>query len=164
MILIQLCTIFILKKRDFTIIAQNRRYGQILDKTEAGRIYIGGLYLSTSSELLYGYNFNPGVLEIGRDRNITDTFQIRFKAPYMFQHTFDSFIDQVYNLALRIWLYRQMQYSEKMKIKLKIVANKQVISTQDDKQILEDNNIKVKKPYCSTKSYQKPYLGTTSII
>lgn len=140
-----------LEKRDFTVIAQNDRYGQILDKSEAGRIYIGGLYISTSSELLYGYNFNPGILEIGRDRNITDTFQIRFKAPYVFQYTFDSFINQVYedlkSGAKDFDYIDKYNLPEKMKIKIKDeFADKQVISSQSDKQVLEDNNIKVKNP------------------
>ena len=140
-----------IEKRDFTVIAENNHYGQILDKSEAGRIYIGGLYISTSSELIYGYNFNPGILEIGRDRNITDTFQIRFKAPYIFQKTSDNFIDQVYEdlkSGAKDFDYMEKYHlPEKLKIKIKDeFANKQVISSQSDKQILEDNKIKVKNP------------------
>ena len=163
-----------LEKRDFTVVAQNDRYGQILDKTEAGRIYIGGLYISTSSELLYGYNFNPGILEIGRDRNITDTFKIRLKAPYIFQYTFDNFIDQVYN-DLKSGA-KDFDYMDKYNLPQNLVikikdefANKQVISTQADKQILEDNNIKVKNPIVVPKVirnliWEQPVSSKTSAI
>ena len=69
----------------------------------------------------------------------------------MFQYTFDNFIDQMYedlkSGAKDFDYIDKYNLPEKMKIKIKDeFANKQVISTQDDKQILEDNNIKVKNP------------------
>ena len=50
----------------------------VLDKSEAGNIYIGGLLVSNTN-LVYGYNFNVGTLKIGRDRNIIGGWNLYYE-------------------------------------------------------------------------------------
>lgn len=69
----------------------------------------------------------------------------------MFQYTFDNFIDQVYedlkSGAKDFDYIEKYNLPDNLKIKIKDeFADKQVISSQSDKQVLEDNNIKVKNP------------------
>lgn len=43
-----------------------------------GDIFVGGLYVCTTG-LTYGYNFNPGVLVLHRDRNIVSDFDLQWE-------------------------------------------------------------------------------------
>lgn len=56
--------------------------GQLLfDKKNQGKIFIGGLYICDyHNKTLHGYNFNPGVLPIGRDRRVVDGFDATWQA------------------------------------------------------------------------------------
>jgi len=142
-----------LSHRVYKVISNNS-VGQLLDSaTESGRIYVGGLYITTAKQLFYGYNFKPGMLEIGRDRNITDTFNIKYKAAMngLFKNIVPEYIDEfLTNLENKI---EDLEYIDsylipelaKTKIKKKY-ADKQVISNEADKQTLTDNGIKVSSP------------------
>jgi hypothetical protein len=48
----------------------------ILNPDNPGDIYINGLYISNNSRFKYGYNFNPGVLHLDRDRKIIETYEL----------------------------------------------------------------------------------------
>ena len=53
-------------------------YGEILEIEEKkGLIYVSGLFVTKVDDLVYSYNFNPSVIEIGRDRNLADKFDIQ---------------------------------------------------------------------------------------
>lgn len=53
--------------------------GRILTSERfASRIYVGGLYVTTSRNLIYGYDFNPDVLRLERDRSLVDGFDLQF--------------------------------------------------------------------------------------
>lgn len=57
---------------------EDRKYGHIkcdsgeilTDPSLKGHIYIKGLLITNRSNLSYGYNFNPNMIKVGRDRNI----------------------------------------------------------------------------------------------
>jgi hypothetical protein len=48
----------------------------ILNPDNPGDIYINGLYISNNSRFKYGYNFNPGILHLDRDRKIIETYEL----------------------------------------------------------------------------------------
>lgn len=50
----------------------------LLDKEFKGRIYCGGIYVDTDKELTYGYDFNPSSLSLNRDRNMVNSFDVRW--------------------------------------------------------------------------------------
>jgi len=137
-----------LKHRSHIVISESPNYGQVLSSdTERGNVYIGGLFILNSDELSYGYNFNPGVLKIGRDRNITNTFDIKYYAGhYMFKNILPEFIDEfMKNLENKV---PDLEYADKYSlpeqaksILKKEYVDKVVISSESDKQILKDNGI-----------------------
>lgn len=142
-----------LKEREYDVVAEHSGYGQVLDHdSEAGRIYIGGLYITTTDQLHYGYNFNPGILSVGRDRNITDTFNIRYYAgKYLFRNTKSDYIEEVFegiekNLDDFEYVDKQSIPSGVTELAKTKYANKQVISKESDKQTLTEHGINVSNP------------------
>ena len=142
-----------LAHRKYKVLSTSESVGQLLDpSTEGGRVYIGGLYITTAKQLTYGYNFNPGVITVGRDRNIADTFNIKYNASiYLFKNLLPEYIDE-----FLIHLDNQVEDMEYMEaysmpnlatqhIKERY-ANKQVITSEKDKQTLTDHGIKVSTP------------------
>ena len=138
-----------LRHQVHSIIAESQQYGQILDPsvTGKGKIFIGGLYISTSDELEYSYNFKPGTLKIGRDRNITDTFNIKYYAgSYMFCNLISKHIDQfMEHLHNKIpdleYVDKYSLPREAKQIIIEQYKDSSVISCEADKQILKDNGI-----------------------
>lgn len=50
----------------------------ILDEKEKGNIYVNGLFVCNQS-LRYGYDFNPSVLSLDRDRRMVDSFNLQWQ-------------------------------------------------------------------------------------
>src|SRR5579864_59030 len=48
------------------------------DLKESGRIYVGGLYVSTAKRFKCGYAFRPGVVKLDRDRGMVDDFDLAY--------------------------------------------------------------------------------------
>jgi hypothetical protein len=49
------------------------------DGSEAGRIYVGGLFVGTMKEFKCGYTFAPGTIELDRDRGMIDGFDLAYE-------------------------------------------------------------------------------------
>ena len=49
------------------------------DEKEKGRIYVGGLYVSTAKRFQCGYAFRPGVVKLDRDRGMVDGFDLAWQ-------------------------------------------------------------------------------------
>jgi hypothetical protein len=49
------------------------------DEKEKGRIYVGGLYVSTAKRYACGYAFRPGVIKLDRDRGMVDGFDLAWQ-------------------------------------------------------------------------------------
>lgn len=66
-------------------------YGSILlDNRHKGRIYCGGLYVSTLSNLKYGYDFIPKHLKLDRDRRAVESFDIQWITKEMWAEIDDA--------------------------------------------------------------------------
>lgn len=77
----------------------------LLDKP--GQIYSGGLFVCQNEKLSFGYNFNPGILALQRDRNLISEFDILWettvcwkKQPDFLTHVRDGLADVTYANSL----------------------------------------------------------------
>ena len=52
----------------------------ILTKEEQGNIYVKGLFVTKMDKLLYGYDFEPHILGLDRDRKLVDSFNVSWEA------------------------------------------------------------------------------------
>lgn len=138
-----------LKNRNPIVISSDAHYGDVLSTIEEkGNIYIGGLFIANSSKLYYGYNFKPGIITVGRDRNIIDTYTIKYHAgTSLFKNIKEEYIDEfMFNLEAKI---EDFEYMDKYSIPARVkdllkekYKDKTVISCESDKQILKDHGIK----------------------
>jgi len=63
----------------------------ILDaSSEAGRIYVGGLYVTTNKDLKYGYSFLPSTLRLDRDRGMVASFDLVWQTSRMWEAKADD--------------------------------------------------------------------------
>ena len=64
-------------------------YGDILFSDQhKGKFFVNGLYVTTNNEFSNGYNIKPEFMEIGRDRNLVDSYNLR-------------------NMTRRMWVFSQ---------------------------------------------------------
>ena len=64
-------------------------------------IYVGGLYVCKSSGLECGYDFNPNVLELNRDRQAVPSWDMKREAQnmWLFSENNDKILDMVLNVS-----------------------------------------------------------------
>ena len=75
-------------------------YGNILfEKSEKGRVYVNGLFVTTLEDLRYGYDIKTKYIEIGRDRNLIDSYKITKYTTLMWMEIQDDFEDEIFELA-----------------------------------------------------------------
>ncbi len=57
-------------------------YGNILTEEKyKGQVFVGGIYVCTPNlDLEHGFDFNPSEVELGRDRGLMDSFNVRWLA------------------------------------------------------------------------------------
>lgn len=55
----------------------------ILNPEEKGNIYVRGLFISNESSLSYGYDFEPSVITLDRDRRMVSTFNVQWQTSLM---------------------------------------------------------------------------------
>lgn len=60
----------------------------LLDKP--GQIFSGNLFVCHKKDLAFGYNFNPGILELQRDRNLVSDFDIYWQTSVCWEHLPDA--------------------------------------------------------------------------
>ncbi len=64
-------------------------HGRILiDKEEKGNIYVKGLFVCKDKDIEYGYDFEPTLIELDRDRKLVDTFNIAWQSSAMWRYAF----------------------------------------------------------------------------
>ena len=75
-------------------------YGNILfEESEKGRVYVNGLFVITLEDLKYGYDIKARYIEIGRDRNLIDSYKITKYTTLMWMEIQDDFKDEIFELA-----------------------------------------------------------------
>ena len=75
-------------------------YGNILfEESEKGRVYVNGLFVTTLEDLRYGYDIKARYIEIGRDRNLIDSYKITKYTTLMWMYIQDDFKDEIFELA-----------------------------------------------------------------
>ena len=75
-------------------------YGNILfEESEKGRVYVNGLFVITLEDLKYGYDIKARYIEIGRDRNLIDSYKITKYTTLMWMYIQDDFKDEIFELA-----------------------------------------------------------------
>lgn len=94
----------------------------LLDDKERGRIYVKGLFVNSTNNLEYGYDFEPTVVKLDRDRKLIDSFDISWEASI-------------------IWLLASDSDDEMRKIATELV-NKNAADTQYVKSNLYKSNLK----------------------
>ena len=62
----------------------------ILTESERGNIYVKGLYVTNIKGLEYGYDFEPSVLGLDRDRKLVDSFNVSWEASILWQNASDK--------------------------------------------------------------------------
>lgn len=66
-------------------------YGEILtEKSFAGKVYVGGLYICAEPGLDIGVNFKPNFVRLERDRSMVDSFDIQWYASRMVESSGDK--------------------------------------------------------------------------
>ena len=56
------------------------KYGRILlDEKFAGKIYVKGLYVCDKSQVTYGYDLEPSLISLDRDRGLIDSFNLQYQ-------------------------------------------------------------------------------------
>ena len=75
-------------------------YGNILfEESEKGRVYVNGLFVTILEDLKYGYDIKARYIEIGRDRNLIDSYKITKYTTLMWMEIQDDFKDEILELA-----------------------------------------------------------------
>lgn len=75
------------------------QYGDlILDESEKGRIYVGGLYICSDFELKYSYNINPKNVVLNRDRNMISRFDLIWNTSRIVALAMEDEPDKLYNI------------------------------------------------------------------
>lgn len=54
--------------------------GDIFEDEEPGHVFVGGLHVQHHAGYAYSYNFTPGLLRLGRDRNLASDFDLKWAA------------------------------------------------------------------------------------
>lgn len=67
------------------------------DKNIKGKVYCGGIYIATDKELGYGYDFKPGILELNRDRNMVDSFDLNWNTSKIWAYLAANSKGELYN-------------------------------------------------------------------
>ena len=75
-------------------------YGNILfEESEKGRVYVNGIFVTILEDLKYGYDVKARYIEIGRDRNLIDSYKITKYTTLMWMEIQDDFKDEILELA-----------------------------------------------------------------
>ena len=62
----------------------------ILDPEESGNVYVKGLFVTKIEGLYFGYDFEPSVLGLDRDRKLVDSFNVSWEASILWQNAADK--------------------------------------------------------------------------
>lgn len=58
----------------------------LLDARERGNIYVKGLFVNKIDSLHYGYDFEPSVIKLDRDRKLVDSFNVSWESSLLWKY------------------------------------------------------------------------------
>jgi len=124
----------------------------LLDEQFKGNIYVKGLYIGNLEELTYGYDFEPSMIKIGRDRNLVNSFDIIWTLGRNIWNTIDYSQEWVKSIIKDLVLNKakDLEYIEIDRWDKSIIEylaqdykDKYVITNERDKQAIIDTYGKV---------------------
>lgn len=65
-------------------------YGRILHKNEAGKVYVGGLFVCVIEGMKYGYDLKPTAVSLDRDRRMVREFDLQWLTSQMWLQVEDK--------------------------------------------------------------------------
>lgn len=134
----------IILPEDTKVLYSDPYYGDIIALPETGNIYIGGIFVIKAEKMRDSYNFRPGIIGLGRNRDIPNGFDINWYASKI-QDGYGKFtaVDTTYD---------DIRYSKTAPktlvetVKPTIIENSvEFVSTTDDgkvKTVIQNNDIK----------------------
>lgn len=66
------------------------RDGILTADSEKGRVYVGGLFVSTMKEFQRGYSFKPNAIKLDRDRGMVDGFDLSYETSRLHMYRDDT--------------------------------------------------------------------------
>lgn len=72
----------------------------LTDEKHAGKLFVGGLYVTTSKYAKYGYDFAPGLVKLDRDRGFIDGIDLQFLTAKVISATGDT---ELINESKNFW-------------------------------------------------------------
>lgn len=144
----------------------------LLDKTEKGNIYIGGLRVANITHLTYGYNFGPGTLSVGRDRNVVGGYDLQIvlattwgqvELPEHLDLVYKLITDKVYDVE---WLSSYRVGNKLGKYIINKNQGKTVVSSQEDVRAVKESLGAVVTEFVPTVIRDIVYnsLGSTGVV
>lgn len=71
----------------------------LLDSRYEGKIFVKGLYVCSKEQLTYGYDFEPSLISLDRDRGLIDSFNLQYQLGKLLSEIEDAdFIKEVKDL------------------------------------------------------------------
>lgn len=108
----------LLKKKRSLKMYETSEGDVLLDEDQKGRIYVSGLYVCTKSGITYGYNFNPNLVRLDRDRKLLDYIDLIWNTSLLIKSVDDiEFIISSINLPDARYIHSSYAYKEVDKIK-----------------------------------------------
>ena len=82
---------------DLGEVIESKGYGRVLlDERFAGKIFVKGLYVCRKEQLQYGYDLEPTLISLDRDRGLVDSFNLQYRLGSLLIHTENlEFIEKV---------------------------------------------------------------------
>ena len=75
----------------------------LLDKKERGNLYVKGLYICRNNTLEYGYDFEPSMISLDRDRKLLQSFDVQWQTCLIWKDAFahEFMTDEVIDMIKR---------------------------------------------------------------
>lgn len=84
-------------QKDLGKVIESKGYGRaLLDSKYAGKVFVKGLFVCSKEQLTYGYDLEPSLIDLDRDRGLVDSFNLQYNLGKLIIHTGDTdFISDV---------------------------------------------------------------------
>lgn len=103
----------------------------LLNSSQSGKIYVKGLYVCEKDYLKFGYDFDPHLIKLDRDRKLISNIDIDWETSYMLKYAYneDQLRDEIEELLMsesdevRFIRSRELKYSANEKVEKELGTN-----------------------------------------